>query len=163
MLQLAKLTLASYYNLWTALPALVLVITVAVGLGSGYYFAYADSSPAKVAWLTNPLFITFVSESGSGSGMASDPFTCSQTVAPVTLQAVSNQPGSISLTVSPAAFPGCGSTPDNVIVTTVCTSEAATSQSCLGNFTGRVTVCGPTPYTCLHSRSLIVVIRVTST
>jgi len=149
---------SSGVTLRRSLPAIILVTVVACGLGGGYYFAYADSSQPKVSWQTNPLKITFASQ--AGSGMGSDSFTCSQTVSPVTLKATSNQPDTVSLTVSPSSFPSCGSSPDNVFVTAACASVA--SESCVGNFTGRVNLCGPTPYTCLPSRMLVVIIRVTS-
>lgn len=148
--------MASSNRLRTLLPVVALIALVATGLGAGYYFASANSGPT-VAWQLNPLFVTFSSQAGSGS--AQDSFTCSSTVAPVILEAFSNQPSIVSLTVTPSSFTSCGSTADNVVVNAACTTSAQASQSCHGDFSGRVFVCGPTPYTCLQ-RALIVVITV---
>ncbi len=131
---------------------------VAVGLGAGYYFASANQGPT-VTWSQNPLFIALSPASGSAS--APDSFTCSSPVGPVTLSASSNQPSSITLTVSPTSFPNCGSTPDNVVVTATCTPTAKASSHCVGGFSGKVVVCGPTSYTCLK-RTLIVVVNDTA-
>lgn len=150
--------MASQYNLRVAHPALILVTMVAVGLGAGYYFASANQGPT-VTWSQNPLFIALSPASGSGS--APDSFTCSSPVGPVTLSASSNQPSSITLTVSPTSFPNCGSTPDNVVVTATCTPTAKASSHCVGGFSGKVVVCGPTSYTCLK-RTLIVVVNDTA-
>jgi len=149
----------SLHGLRALLPAIILVTLVATGLGIGYYFASARPNSANVTWAANPLFINFSPQAGSGS--TPDSFTCSSSVAPVTLLARSNQPDIIILTVSPSSFPSCGSSPDNVVVTSACTPAAQANGSCLGDFSGKVTVCGPTPYTCL-GRTLIVVITVTS-
>ncbi len=149
----------SFRDLRTLLPAVILVTLVATVLGAGYYFGSAHTNSAKGAWDVNPIFINFSSQVGSGS--VTDSLTCSPPVAPVTLLTKSNQPNIITLTASPSSFQSCGSTPNSVTVTAACTPNAQASGSCVGDFSGRVTVCGPTPYTCL-GRILIVVITVTS-
>ncbi len=140
-------------NLRMALPAIVLVTSIVIGLGSGYYFASADRQ-TRVTWDRNPLIVTFSSQTGSGS--ARDSFTCSNRVAPVVLEAFSNQPSVVSLTVSPSAFSSCGSTVDSVVVTASCTASDS-AHACPGDSAGKVLVCGPTSYTC-QERSLIVII-----
>ncbi len=151
--------MASSHSLRAVLPAVVLVVLVATGLGAGYYFASARPNSHSVTWAMYPLFINFSSQDGSGS--VPDSFTCSPSVAPVTLLTRSNQPDIVMLAVSRSSFPTCGSSPDNVVVTAACTPAAQVNGSCLGDFSGKVIVCGPTPYTCLV-RTLIVVITVTS-
>ncbi len=132
----------------TLLPAVTLVVLVATGLGAGYYFASASTPSFQVAWSERPLSIKF-NASGSFSGSASDSFTCSPSVSPVTLQAFSSQPDFISITVSPSSFSSCGSAQDNVVVTAACT-PAHLDTSCDGDsYTGTVMVCGPSSYTCL--------------
>ncbi len=150
--------MTSSNRLRALLPAAILVSLIAIGLGAGYYFASAKSDPT-VTWHRNPLFITFSSQTGSGS--VQDSFTCGDTVEPVILQAFSNQPSTVSLTVNPSSFSSCGSTADNVVVTAACTASAQSSQSCEGDFSGKLFICGPSAYTCLQ-RSLIVVIAVTT-
>ena len=134
-------------RLRTLLPAFAVVAFVAVGLGAGYYFASAQDH-FVVTWSENPLMIKF-SARGSTSGGAPDSFTCSPSVAPVTLKAQSSAPNTINLTVSPSAFPSCDTTLDNVVVTASCTASATSSGTCPGEYTGTVVVCGPTSYTCL--------------
>ena len=151
--------MASSHRLHTVLPSVILIGIVASGLGAGYYFASAHPNSAKVTWAANPLFITFSSQAGSAK--LPDSFTCSPAVAPVTLLTRSNQPAIITLTVDPSVYSNCGSLPDNVVVTATCTPAAQANGSCLGEFSGKVIVCGPTTYTCLV-RTLIVVINVTS-
>ncbi|OLD08553.1 MAG: hypothetical protein AUI95_02900 [Crenarchaeota archaeon 13_1_40CM_3_52_4] len=129
------------------LPAVVLITLVAIGLGAEYYFASAQDS-FVVTWSQNPLKFKFSARS-SMSESASDSFTCSLSVAPVTLNAQTSMPDTIALTVSPSAFPSCGSTPVDVIVTASCTASATANGTCPGEYTGTVTVCGPTSYTCL--------------
>ena len=124
-----------------------LVALVAAGLGAGYYFASAESN-FVVTWSENPLKIKFSARNAT-SGGAPDSFTCSPSVAPVTLKAQSSAPDTIALTVNPSAFPSCDSIPDNVVVTASCTASATASGSCPGEYTGTVVVCGPTSYTCL--------------
>ena len=143
----------------TTLPVVTLVVIVtALALGAGYYLASAGAIPPSVTWSVNPLFINFSSQIGSGS--SPDSFTCSPPVAPVTLKSTSNQPSIITLTVTPSSFSSCGSTPDNILVTATCTPVSQANNTCSGDFSGMVVVCGPTPYTCLK-RTLIVVITVT--
>jgi hypothetical protein len=149
----------SRYSLRTLLPAVILVALIATGLGAGYYTSARPSSP-RITWTTNPLFITFSSQPGSGS--LPDSFTCNPPVAPVTLIARSNQPDIITLTVNPPGFSRCGSVPDNLVVTATCTLAAQASNTCPGDFSGKVSVCGPTPYTCLQ-RTLNLVINVSNT
>src|SRR5205809_7546365 len=132
-------------RLRTLLVATALVALVAAGLGAGYYFASAESN-FVITWSQNPLMIKFSARSAT-SGSAPDSFTCSPSVAPVTLKAQSSVPDKIALTVSPSAFSSCGSTPDNVVVTASCTQQVP--SFCDGQYTGSVTVCGPNPYTCL--------------
>lgn len=146
-------------NVLGLMPAVILVTVVAVGLGTGYYLASVQASTPAVAWSVNPLFITFSSQTGSGS--TSDSFTCSPVVAPVTLQAISSQPSTITLTANPSSFARCGSLPDSVVVTAACTTTAQANGTCAGDFSGKVKVCGPTPYTCLQ-RTLNVVITVSN-
>ncbi len=135
-------------SLLRMMPALILVAFVTVGLGAGYYFAAASTPSFAVSWSVRPLNIRFQISHGF-SGSAQDSFTCSSTISPVTLKAVSNYPAFITLTVSPSSFPSCGSTPDNITVTASCT-PAHMDSSCDGDqYTGTVTVCGPTPYTCV--------------
>src|SRR5437867_4393786 len=98
----------------TLLVGTALVALVAAGLGAGYYFASAESN-FVVTWSGNPLMIKFSARSTT-SESAPDSFTCSPSVAPVTLKAQSSAPDTITLTVSPSAFPSCSSTPDNVAV-----------------------------------------------
>ena len=141
------------------LPALVLVALVGVGLGASYYFAAADN-PIVVTWTVNPLHIKFAISAGT-AGSLSDSFTCSSTISGVTFQAQSSAPGAVSLTVTPSTFTSCGSSPDNVVVSAACTPSAVTSGSCPGDYTGMVTVCGPTSYTCLK-RVLVVPITIQS-
>ena len=131
----------------TSLVAIALVASVAVGLGASYYFASAENS-FVVTWSQNPLMIKFSARS-STSGSASDSFTCSHATAPVNLNAQTSAPDTITLSVSPSAFPACDSTPDNVVVTASCTASATASGTCPGEYTGTVIVCGPTSYTCL--------------
>ncbi len=147
----------SLHGLRALLPAIILVTLVGVGLGASYYFTSARPNSVTVTWAANPLFIKFSSQAGSGS--VSDSFTCSSSVTSVALLTRSNQPDIISLTVDPSGFSSCGSTPDNVVVTAACTPTAQANNTCLGDFSGKVTVCGPSPYTCLQ-RTLIVVINV---
>src|SRR5213080_3826266 len=139
--------MTSYNRLRALLPAVVLVALVAIGLGASYYFASAEDS-FVVTWSQNPLKIKF-SARGSTSGSAPDSFTCSPSVAPVTLRAQSSAPDTITLTASPSAFPSCDSTPDNVVLTASCTASATASGTCPGEYTGTVVICGPTSYTCL--------------
>src|SRR5437773_1112606 len=139
--------MTSPLRLRTLLPAIALVALVAVGLGAGYYFASAQDR-FVVTWSANPLMIKF-SARGSTSGSAPDSFTCSPSVAPVTLKAQSSAPDTITLTASPSAFSSCDSTPDNVVITASCTASATASGTCPGEYTGTVVVCGPTSYTCL--------------
>ena len=150
-------------NLMKIIPSLALVATIAIGLGAGYYFASASTPSFPVTWSVRPLPIKFDSKITS-SGSAPDSFTCSPPVATVTLQAQSSNPAIITLTVSPTSFPtGCGSAPDNVVVTASCTSASLASGTCDGDqFTGTVTVCGPSSYTCLK-QVLAVTIAVTTT
>src|SRR6266702_7613943 len=117
-------------RLRTLLPAIALIALVAVGLGAGYYFASAQDR-FVVTWGENPLKIKFSARS-STSGSTPDSFTCSTSVAPVTLKAQSSAPDTITLTASPSAFPSCDSTPDNVVVTASCTASATTSGTCPG-------------------------------
>ncbi len=128
------------------IPAGALVAMVGLGLGAGYYFAAAQG-PIVVTWV-NPIHIKFTMSSGT-YGSASDSFTCSSTRSPVMLQAQSSAPSTVTLTVTPSAFSGCGSSPDNVVVTASCTPSALTSGTRTGDYSGLVTVCGPTPNTCL--------------
>ena len=151
--------MASCHSLRTLLPTVILISLAATGLGAGYYFTSARPNSATVTWAANPLFINFSSQAGSGN--VPDSFTCSPSVATVTLLSKSNQPDIIILTASPSPFPSCGSSPDNVVITSACTPASQANGSCLGDFSGKVTVCGPTPYTCL-GRTLIVVITITS-
>jgi hypothetical protein len=146
-------------RLRTLLSAFVLVALVATGLGAGYYFASASTSSFAVTWSVRPLDIKFSLHSFSGS--APDSFTCSQSVSPVFLKAFSNQAGIVTLAASPSSFSSCGSTPNSVLVTAACTSKAQADNTCQGDFSGRVIVCGPTPYTCLQ-RDLIVIIKLTT-
>ncbi len=139
------------------MPALILVTLVTIGLGAGYYFASAQNS-FPVTWSQNPLMIKFSARSTT-SGSAPVSFTCSPSIAPVTVVAQSSAPATISLTVSPSAFTSCGSTPDNVVVTASCTASATASGTCPGEYTGTVTVCGPSSYTCLK-KALVVPITV---
>ena len=144
--------------------ALGLIIPIAllaiISLGAGYYFAYAKSSNFPVSWSTNPLMIKF-NTSDNFSSSAPDSFTCKGDVSPVTLQTTSSQPNIISITVSPSSFPSCNSTPDNVVVTASCTA-AYRNTNCDGDqYTGTVTVCGPSAYTCLK-QSLVVTVAVTT-
>jgi len=139
--------MTSFNRLRTLLPAIALVGLVAIGLGAGYYFASAQDS-FVVSWSQNPLKIKFSARTGT-SGSAPDSLTCSPSVAPVTLNATSSVPDTITLSVNPSAFPSCGSTPFKVVVTASCTSSATTSGNCPGEYTGTVIVCGPTSYTCL--------------
>ena len=127
---------------------LTLVVTLAAGLGAGYYFASGSKSGVNVTWSVNPLQITLTAGS---SGSATDSFTCNVAVAPVTLRALSNQPSVITLTVNPTGFSSCGSAPDGMIVTVACTSDTAI-PACPGDYAGQVVVCGPTPYTCLNEK-----------
>jgi hypothetical protein len=150
-------SMQSRSSLRTLFP-IVMIALVATGLGAGYYFASAHSGPSAI-WDRNPLFLTFSTSAGSGN--AQDSFTCNNPVAPVTLEAISNQPSIVSLTVSPSSFANCGFATNSVEVTAACTASAQTSQSCQGDFSGKLFVCGPTAYTCLQ-RALIVVITVTS-
>ena len=150
--------MASPHTLRTLLPAAILISLAATGLGASYYFTTARPNSATVTWAANPLFINFSSQAGSGN--VPDSFTCSPSVATVTLLSKSNQPDIITLTASPPSFPSCGSSSDNVLVTAACTPAARANGSCLGDFSGKLTVCGPTPYTCLE-RTLIVIITVT--
>jgi len=136
----------------------VLVALVAIGLGSGYYFASASSSPT-VTWAKNPLYVAFSSQVGSGSGQ--DSFKCSSTIAPVTLQVFSSEPDTVAVTVGPSAFPSCGSTPNNVVVTATCTASARAEHSCEENFYGIVVVCGPSSYNCLR-QILVVIVNISN-
>ncbi len=131
------------------LKLIVAVALVAViGLGAGYYFAYADTPSFQVSWAVRPLNIKFTATQASGS--AQDSFTCNPSVSPVTLRVTSSQPDIIAVTVSPSSFPSCGSTPDNITVTASCTPTALANGSCPGDrYRAFVEVCGPTPYTCL--------------
>jgi len=129
------------------LSAVVLVTLVAIGLGADYYFASAQNS-FVVTWSENPLKIKFSARSGT-SGSSPDSFTCSPSVTRVTLNAQTSLPDTITLNVSPSTFPSCGSTPVNVVVTASCTASATANGTCPGEYTGTVTVCGPTSYTCL--------------
>lgn len=139
------------------LPAVALVVLAAIGLGAGYYFASASTDPPPVIWSVRPLNIKF---SAGSTGSSPDSFTCNPSVSPVTLQAFSSEPDMITLSVSPTAFSICGSTPDNVVVTAACTSEAIAHNDCAGNMVdGHVRVCGPAPYTCL-TRHLQVIVTV---
>ena len=131
----------------TLLVGTALVALVAAGLGAGYYFASAESN-FVVTWSENPLKIKFSARNAT-SGGAPDSFTCSPSVTPVTLKVQSSAPDTITLTVSPSAFPSCGSAPDNLVVTASCTASATASGTCPGEYTGTVVVCGPTSYTCL--------------
>jgi len=136
-----------------------IALVAVVALGAGYYSASAAKS-FPVAWGVNPLMIKF-NASGSFSGSAPDSFTCSPSVSPVTLQAFSNQPDFITITVSPSSFPHCGPTPDDVVVTASCTPDHQ-DFSCDGDqYTGSVQVCGGTSYTCLK-QTLVVDVAVTS-
>ena len=132
------------------LKIIVAIALVAViGLGAGYYFAYASTPSFPVTWSVRPLNIKF-SVSQSFSGSAPDSFTCDPSVSPVTLQAFSSQPDIITITVSPSSFPSCGSSPDDVTVTASCTPAAIANGTCPGDkYSGTVVVCGPTSYTCL--------------
>src|SRR5205807_3186014 len=116
------LGMTSSLGLRTSLVAIALVASVAVGLGASYYFASAENS-FVVTWSQNPLMIKFSARS-STSGSASDSFTCSHATAPVNLNAQTSAPDTITLSVSPSAFPACNSTPDNVVVTASCTASA---------------------------------------
>src|SRR5438093_1145603 len=147
-------------RLRTLLVATALVALVAAGLGAGYYFASAESN-FVITWSQNPLMIKFSARTAT-SGSAPDSFTCSPSIAPVTLVAQSSAPNTITLSVSPSAFPSCGSTPNSVVVTASCTASAIASGTCPGQYTGTVTVCGPTPYTCVK-KALAVSITVQNT
>src|SRR5919108_445100 len=133
-----------------SLPKLGIAIALLalVGLGAGYYFAAANTPSFTVTWAIRPLMIKFALSNGF-SGSAQDSFTCSPSVSPVTLKAQSNQPDFITLTVSPSSFPTCNSSPDNITVTATCTAAHMDSTCAGDNYTGTVTVCGPTPYQCL--------------
>ncbi len=148
-------------SLTRLMPAIVLVTLVTVGLGSGYYLTAAATPPFPVTWSDNPLMIKFSARTAT-SGSAPDSFTCSPSIAPVTLVTQSSAPNTITLSVSPSAFPSCGSTPNNVVVTASCTASAIASGTCPGEYTGTVTVCGPTPYTC-EKKALVVSITVQNT
>ena len=131
--------------------AVGIVLVAVIGLGAGYYFAYAGNpSPNSfpVSWSVTPLSIKFaVTQTFSSS--APDSFTCSPSQSPVFLVAQSNFPDIITITVSPTTFSSCGSSPDSVTVTASCT-PAHQNSSCDGDkYTGTVTVCAPNPYTCL--------------
>ncbi len=125
------------------LPAIILIGIIAGGLASGYYATVAAKRQDGVQWHVNPLQITLSVDDGSGS--ARDSFTCRPETGPVTLEAKSSDPSRITLTVSPSSFPSCGSPPDRVIVTASCAS-GVDEEGCEGQFTGQVTVMGPTPY-----------------
>ena len=129
--------------------ALVLV----VALGSGYYFVSADSPPV-VQWNMNSLKI-LVAPSGLGSGQAS--FTCSHKISPVTVTASSFNPSVVTFTVDPNTFSTCGSTPDNVVVGAKCGPGVTLAQCTAQAPAGSVTVCGPSPYTCLKKPLQVVV------
>jgi len=121
--------------------ALVLVIS----LGAGYYFVSADSPPV-VQWSVAPLKI-MISPTGGGSG--SDSFTCSHKISPVTVTAQSSDPSKVTVTVSPNTFSECGSTPDNVLISARCNPGVSISSCVAQEPAATVTVCGPSPYTCL--------------
>ena len=145
------------HSLPSLLPAILLVALVALGLGAGYYFAQGQNS-FPVTWSVNPLKIKF-SIVNSFSGSAPDSFTCSPSISPITLLAASSQPDNMTLTVSPPSFSsGCGSTPDNVVVTGACTAKAISNGAC-GDQTvsGTIAVCesGPIPYSCVK-KALVV-------
>src|SRR5205823_6328169 len=110
-----------------------IALVAVIGLGAGYYFAFASTPSFQVTWSVRPLMIRF-NASGNFSGSAPDSFTCSPSVAPVTLKAQSSVPDKIALTVSPSAFSSCGSTPDNVVVTASCTQQVP--SFCDGQYTG---------------------------
>src|SRR5437588_10776532 len=139
--------MTSSNGLRALLPAIVLITLVAIGLGAGYYFASAENS-FVVTWSQNPLKIKFSARS-STSGSAPDSFACSPSVAPVTLDAQTNLPDAITLTVSPSAFPSCGPTPVDVVVTAACTASATANRTFPGECTGTVTAYGRRSYTCL--------------
>jgi len=139
---------------------LPIALVALIGLGAGYYFASASTPSFPVTWSIRPLSIKF-NTAGSFSGSASDSFTCSPSVSPVTLVTTSSQPDIISITVSPSSFSSCGSTPDNVVVTAACTA-AHQDTSCDGDhYTGTVQVCGPSAYTCMK-QVLAVTVAVTT-
>ena len=152
--------MVTLHTLRVALPALILLSLVTVGLGAGYYFASAHRGDPRVSWHVNPLQIRVLETNGPGS--ASDSFTCSSNVSPVTLRTFSSDPKKVTVSVNPSSFPTCGSTPDHVVVTATCVNTAGSEDQgelCEGShFTGVVQVCGPTSYQCL-SKTLTVSIQ----
>lgn len=132
-----------------ALPAVILIGIIAAGLASGYYATVLAKRQDGVNWHINPIQVTFSATDSSGS--ARDSFQCHPDTGPVVLEAKSSNPGRIILSVSPSSFPTCGSPPDRVVVTASCASgvdqngNTLGEDNCEGQFTGQVTVMGPTP------------------
>ena len=140
------------------LAAIILISLVSTGFGIGYYFSAAGNGP-PVTWNINPLQINLTVPPGTAS--ASDSFTCSSTITPVTLQVSSSDPQLVNVSVTPDNFSTCGSTPDNVQVTATCSATSVPSGTCGGEtqFHGTVIVCGPTSYQCV-GRPLSIAITV---
>ncbi len=100
---------------------------------------FAATSTPHATWAVNPVTITFPAGT---IGTKGDSFTCSPSTSGITLIAKVST-SRVSLSVSPASFGSCGSTPDSVTLTAQCLVSAAL---CRGSYSGLVQIRQPANY-----------------
>ncbi len=124
------------------LPHLLVGLSISLVMVGAYMaVGFAQQAAPKATWAVNPLTITFPGTSGTGS--ASDSFTCSLSTTNIDLTAKSSNPGTISLTVAPTSFTSCGSSPDTITLTATCLVPAT---QCTGTYQGLVQIRNPANY-----------------
>src|SRR5215510_862639 len=123
------------------LPQLLVGLAISAIMVAAYAaVGFSASNQPKATWATNPVTISFSGVSGSGS--ASDSFTCSTAASSIIIIAKASS-SKVSLTATPTTFPSCGSAPDNVTLTATCLVPAA---QCKGTYNGQVQIRQPANY-----------------
>ena len=102
---------------------------------------FAATSSPHATWAVNPVTITFPAITTT-SLPKPDSFTCSPSTTGITLTAKAST-SRVSLSVTPASFRSCGSTPDPVTLRAQCLVSAAL---CRGTYSGLVQIRQPANY-----------------
>ena len=101
---------------------------------------FAATSSPHATWSVNPVTIQFATVATMGT--KGDSFTCSPTTSGLTLTAKASS-SNVGLSVAPASFSSCGSSPDAVTLKAQCLVSAA---QCRGTYNGLVQIRQPANY-----------------